>query len=143
MTIDARWSMWRVFRHAGDVPVLLSYATADALWAQWINRSLQAAGHAVQMLPAGVDFVQRIADALSGSDQVIILVSAEHRASTSDWSEVPLVPGLVVIRLDAAELPAPLRAANCKSVHELDEEEALEVLMVAVGGPQNPFSRTA
>src|SRR5690349_3267526 len=143
MTIDARCSMWRLLRHAGGVPVLLSYASADAVWAQWIGESLQAAGYAVEKLPAGVDFAHRIADALSGPDPVIVLVSAEHRASESDWDRVPVAAGLVVLSLDGTEFPAALRAANCKSLHELDEEEALEVLMVALGGPQNPFSRTA
>lgn len=141
--VDGRCSMWNEFRHAGDVPVLLSYAPADAVWAQWINGSLQAAGHVVEMLPAGVDFAHRLAVALSGADPVIVLVSAEHRASSSDWALVPVSPRLTVVRLDSVPVPAPLRAANCESVHNLDEEEALEILLSAVGGPQNPFSRTA
>ncbi|WIM97947.1 toll/interleukin-1 receptor domain-containing protein [Actinoplanes oblitus] len=124
------------------MPILLSYATSDAPWAQWINRSLQAAGHVVEMQPAGVDFADRIGAALSGPDLVVILVSREHRASDSDWAEVPLAPGLVALLLDSGSPPAALRATNWKSLYDLDEEEALEVLMVAVGGPRNPFSRT-
>jgi hypothetical protein len=134
--------MWRALRHAGDVPVLLSYTPADTVWAQWINRSLQAAGHAVEMLPAGVDFAHRLAIALSGSDRVIVLLSLEHRASESDWTRVVVSPGLTVLRLDSVPVPAALRAADCKSLHNLDEEEALEILMATVGGPRNPFSRT-
>ncbi len=135
--------MWSELRHAGDVPVLLSYSPADAPWAQWINRSLQAAGYVVDMLPAGVDFAHRLTVALSGPDPVIVMYSAEHRASESDWNQVPLAPGLTVLRLDSAPVPAALRAASCKSLHDLDEEEALEVLMATVSGPQNPFSRTS
>jgi hypothetical protein len=135
--------MWTELRHAGDVPVLLSYTPADAAWAQWINGSLQAAGHVVKMLPAGVDFVHRIAVALSGPDPVIVLVSAEHRATESDWHRVPVTAGLIVFRLDSGPAPAALCAATCKSLHNLDEEEALEILMGTVGGPQNPFSRTS
>ncbi|BCJ45137.1 hypothetical protein GCM10010168_69380 [Actinoplanes ianthinogenes] len=124
------------------MPILLSYAPSDTIWAQWIDRSLQAAGHVVEKLPAGVDFADRIAAALSGADQVIILVSREHRASASDWTGVPRAPGLVVLLLDSGSPPAALRATNWKSLCDLDEEDALEALMVAVGGPQNPFSRT-
>ncbi|WP_221326239.1 toll/interleukin-1 receptor domain-containing protein [Actinoplanes sp. L3-i22] len=125
------------------MPVLLSYTPADVVWAQWIKRSLQAAGHVVEMLPAGVDFAHRIAAALSGPDPVIVLVSAEHRATGSDWRRVPVTPTLTVIRLDAVPAPAALRSATCESLYNLDEEEALEILMGAVGGPQNPFSRTS
>ena len=125
-----------------DVPILLSYAPSDAPWAQWIDRSLQAAGHVVKKQPAGVDFADRIAVALSGPDRVIVLVSREHRASESDWAGMPHAPGLVVLLLDSGSPPAALRATNWKSLFELDEEEALEVLMAAVGGPQKPFSRT-
>ncbi|GIF04439.1 toll/interleukin-1 receptor domain-containing protein [Actinoplanes siamensis] len=124
------------------VPVLLSFAPADALWAQWIRGALQAAGHTVEMLPAGTGFAHRIASALAGADPVIILVSAEHRASHSDWSAVPVSTGLTVLRLDSCPVPPALRAADCESLHDLDEEEALEILMAAVGGPQSPFSRT-
>ncbi|WP_436522387.1 toll/interleukin-1 receptor domain-containing protein [Actinoplanes sp. HUAS TT8] len=142
-TFNARCPMWNALRHAEDVPVLLSYTLADAVWAQWINRSLQAAGHAVEMAPAGVDFAHRLSIALSGPDPVIILVSAEHRGTASEWSRVPVTPTLTVLRLDAVPAPAALRAANCKSLHDLDEEEALEILMTVVDGPQNPFSRTS
>jgi hypothetical protein len=103
---------------------------------------LQAAGHAVRVLPVGVDFAQWMEDALSGPDQVIVLLSREHRASESDWARVPLTGVLAIFQLDSAPVPATLRAATCKSLHDLDEEEALEVLMATVGGPQNPFLRT-
>ncbi|WP_157432765.1 MULTISPECIES: toll/interleukin-1 receptor domain-containing protein [unclassified Actinoplanes] len=124
------------------MPVLLSYAPADAHWAQWITGSLQAAGHAVTMHPAGVDFAHRMTVALSGSDRVLILVSAEHPASESDWARVATTAGWTVLALDAVPLPAALDAANCKSLHDLDEEEALEILLGAVGGPRDSFSRT-
>jgi hypothetical protein len=124
------------------VPIFLSYAAADAPWARWIERSLQAAGHVVRMRPAGFDFAQRIADALSGPDRVIVLLSREHRASESDWTRVPVTAELTVFLLDTVPVPATLRAAMPKSLHDLDEEEVLEVLLGTVGGPQNPFSRT-
>ncbi|GIF11723.1 toll/interleukin-1 receptor domain-containing protein [Actinoplanes teichomyceticus] len=124
------------------MPILLCYAPADARWAQWISESLQAAGHPVEMLAARADFAHRIAAALSGPDRVIVLLSAEHPASASDWARVPAGPDLLVFSLDRARPPAALRAATCRSLHDLDEEEALEVLMAAVGGPQNPSSRT-
>ncbi|GAA2867633.1 hypothetical protein Acy02nite_09910 [Actinoplanes cyaneus] len=143
MSVDAGRPLWNTLRHAGDVPVLVSYAPADAVWAQWINGSLQAAGHTVELAPAGFDFADRLAVALSGPDRVIVLVSAEHRASASDWSRVPITPALTVLRLDSVPVPAPLRAANCKSLHDLDEEEAMEVLMSTIQSPQNPFSRTS
>lgn len=135
--------MWNALRHAGDVPVLLSYTSADTVWAQWINTSLQAAGHDVEMLPAGVDFAHRLAVALSGGDSVIILVSAEHQASESEWSRVPVTARLTVLALDSVPAPAALRTATCKSLHNLDEEEALEVLLTSVTGPQHPFLRTS
>ncbi len=135
--------MWNALRHAGDVPVLLSYTPADSVWAQWINGSLQAAGHAVEMVPAAVDFAHRLAVALSGPDKVIILVSAEHRASDNEWARLPITKTLTVFCLDAVPAPAALRAATCKSLHDLDEEEALEVLLTTIQGPQNPFSRTS
>jgi hypothetical protein len=143
MTVDTACPMWNGLRHAEDVPVLLSYTPADSVWAQWINGSLQAAGHAVEMLPAAVDFAHRLALALSGPSQVIVLVSAEHRASEKEWSQVPITKALTVFRLDAVPAPAALRDATCKSLHDLDEEEALEVLLTTIQGPQNPFSRTS
>ena len=137
--IDAGQALWTVVRHAVDVPILVSHAAPDRPWAQWIARELRAAGHDVYLECAGSDFAQRITVALSGTDSVLVLLSAVHRGTDDDWirlNAAPAAPGrLVTVRLDAADPPRPLQALPCRSLHGLDEEDALDVLLSLVGGP--------
>jgi hypothetical protein len=140
MDIEVRRAQWSLVRHAVDVPIFVSHAAPDEPWAQWIALELRAAGHDVILQSAGSDFAHRIAVALSGTDSVLILWSAVHRGTDDDWTRVagtPAVPGrLVALRLDAADPPRPLRALPCRSLHGLDEEDALDLLLSLVGGPR-------
>ncbi|MBG0565761.1 toll/interleukin-1 receptor domain-containing protein [Actinoplanes aureus] len=125
------------------MPIFVSHAAPDEPWAQWIALELRAAGHDVHLESAGSDFAQRIAVALSGTDPVLVLLSAVHRGTDDDWRHVagtPAPPGrLITLCLDTAEPPGPLRALPCRSLHSLDEEDALDLLMSLVGGPRrNP-----
>ncbi|MBW6436718.1 toll/interleukin-1 receptor domain-containing protein [Actinoplanes hulinensis] len=130
------------------MPVLVSHAVADEPWAQWIALELRAAGHDVHLDPAGPGFVRRLAGGLGGTTPVLLLISAEHRATAADWATLlraPAIVGrLIVLRLDAAELPRALRALPCRSLHGLDEEDALELLLNLAGGiRRHQFPRAA
>ncbi|MFC7533493.1 toll/interleukin-1 receptor domain-containing protein [Actinoplanes sp. GCM10030250] len=121
------------------MPIFVSHAVPDGPWAQWIALELRAAGHEVNLDPAGADFASRIAVALSGSDPVVVLLSAEHRGTESDWAGLscPAPPGrLILVGLDATGAPPPLSAMTCHSLHGLDEEDALDLLLGLVGGPR-------
>ena len=125
---------WTVLLHAGQVSILVSHAGADRTWAQWIAFELGAAGHEVHLIVAEVDFATRITEALSGPDRVIVLFSAEHPGTRTDWARLSDLAAarLIALRLDPAAPPAGLA---WRGLHGLDEEETVEVLMAAVGGP--------
>ncbi|MDR6322837.1 toll/interleukin-1 receptor domain-containing protein [Actinoplanes couchii] len=120
------------------MPVLVSHASADEPWAQWIAGSLRAAGHPARLDPADRAFARRLCAAPPGPDPVLLLLSAEHRATPADWTmlaQAPTLAGrLFAVRLDAGAAPRALRPLPCRSLHGLDEEEALEVLLALAGG---------
>ncbi len=124
-----------------DVPVLVSYAPADSPWADWMARALTAAGHQVELQIANADFADRIAGSQSGHSPVLVLLSAEHRGRATDWAALAALqpPGRVIaLCLDPAAPPPALRGPCCHSLHGLDEEETLDLLLALVGGPRRP-----
>ncbi|WP_328466760.1 toll/interleukin-1 receptor domain-containing protein [Actinoplanes sp. NBC_00393] len=129
------------------MPIFVFHAAPDEPWAQWIALELRAAGHEVNLESAGTDFVQRIEVALSGTDSALVLVSAVHRATDDEWARIARSPDrLIVLYLDAAAPPEPLCALPGRSLHGLDEEDALELLLNLVGGPHphpHPHPRNA
>ena len=138
-TIKAGKAQWTGVRHAGNVPVLVSHTPADEPWAQWIALALRAAGHETTLEPAGSGFAQRLTEGqLSSTDTVLLLLSTEHRATDGDWAAIarsPTLAGrLLALRLDPAGPPPALRATPCRSLHGLDEEDALETILTLVGG---------
>ncbi|HWS37358.1 MAG TPA: toll/interleukin-1 receptor domain-containing protein, partial [Actinoplanes sp.] len=120
------------------MPVLVSHTSADEPWAQWIAGSLRAAGHRVRLDPAGRDFAGRLSSGSTGTDTVLLLLSAEHRATHADWTMLAQAPALVgrliAVRLDDAAAPRPLHTIPCRSLHGLDEEDAIETLLTLAGG---------
>ena len=120
------------------MPVLVSHTPADEPWAQWISGSLRAAGHEPVLDPADRTFAHRLAGGLGSPGPVLLLLSAEHRATSDDWAlliRTPTLAGrLMALRLDICEAPRTLRAIPCRSLHGLDEEDALETLLTLVGG---------
>src|SRR5689334_15048686 len=99
--------MWTRLRHAGDVPILVSHAVPDGPWADWMAGEMRAAGYTPDVRVARSDFVERILAAFSGSDPVLVLLSAEHPGTAGDW--VRLAEGcasLIVLSLDASQPPA-------------------------------------
>ena len=134
-----REAQWTPVRHAGSVPVFVSHATADEPWAQWIALTLRAAGIETHLDPADSGFTRLLTEGhVGGTDAVLILLSAEHRATDADWISIARSPALagrlLALRLDTAEPPPALRAIPCRSLHGLDEEDALEVILTLVGG---------
>lgn len=122
----------------GPVHVLVSHAAADKPWAQWIAGSLRAAGHRVLLDPAGHDFAGRLSSGSTDADLVLLLLSAEHRATHTDWTMLAQAPALagrlIAVRLDAAAAPRALRTIPCRSLHGLDEEDTIEALLSLAGG---------
>ncbi|WP_433794050.1 toll/interleukin-1 receptor domain-containing protein [Actinoplanes sp. CA-252034] len=129
------------------MPVLVSHSAADEPWAQWISASLRAAGHEVRLDPAGPAFAERLAEGrFSSTGPVLLLLSAEHRGAPADWSLLAgastLVGRLIALRLDGCEAPRALRAIPCRSLHGLDEEDALELVLSLAGGLRREKLRT-
>ncbi|MEV6306823.1 toll/interleukin-1 receptor domain-containing protein [Actinoplanes sp. NPDC051861] len=122
------------------MPIFVSHAVPDGPWAQWIARELRAAGHTVHVDPVDADFAQRIPTALSGSDPVIVLFSAEHPGTDADWARAlePPTPTerLIVLGLDGVIPPPRLCVATFRTLHGLEEEDALDLLLSLVGGPR-------
>jgi hypothetical protein len=153
LTPRVRWThnphraLWTSVRHAEGVPVLVSHPLADEPWAHWIATSLRAAGHEVILDAADTSFAQRLTEARhSSTGPILLLLSAEHRATATDWELLirspALVGRLIILRLDACEAPRALRALPCRSLHGLDEEEALEILLNLAGGIRREKLRT-
>ncbi|GAA4963926.1 toll/interleukin-1 receptor domain-containing protein [Actinoplanes utahensis] len=124
------------------MPVLVSHSPADEPWAQWIDTSLRAAGHETRLDPADRAFAHRLAGGLGSPGPVLLLLSGEHRATAEDWALIIRTPALtgrlMALRLDICEAPRALRAIPCRSLHGLDEEDALETLLTLVGGVRRP-----
>ncbi|SDT65567.1 toll/interleukin-1 receptor domain-containing protein [Actinoplanes derwentensis] len=120
------------------MPVLVSHATADEPWAQWIAGALRAAGYETRLDPADSAFAARLSGTHLDGGHVLLLLSAEHRATHADWTLLAQTPALVgrlfTVRLDAAGTPRPLHAIPGRSLHGLDEEDALETLLTLTGG---------
>ena len=138
--IEARKALWTAFRHAVDVPIFVSHAVPDGPWAQWIAQEVRAAGHIVDIDATDAHVAERIATALSGSDPVIVLFSAEHPGAEADWTRAlqpsPSADRLIVLGLDGVTPPPPLRVATFRTLHGLEEEDALDLLLSLVGGPR-------
>ncbi|MBB2941805.1 hypothetical protein FB565_001509 [Actinoplanes lutulentus] len=114
------------------MPILVSHAVPDGPWAEWITHELRAAGYAVDVHIARTDFVERLLAALSGSDPVLVLLSAEHPGVAADWQRITDAGGdLVPLCLDAST-----PALTCRSLHGLDEEEVLELLLGLLDRPR-------
>jgi hypothetical protein len=129
------------------VPVLVSHSPADEPWAQWIATSLRAAGHEVRLDPVDAAFADRLTEGrFSSTGPVLVLLSAEHRGTPADWALLAgastLVGRLVALRLDICEAPRALRAIPCRSLHGLDEEDALELVLAVAGGIRREKLRT-
>ncbi|MEU4162564.1 toll/interleukin-1 receptor domain-containing protein [Actinoplanes sp. NPDC026670] len=129
------------------MPVLVSHSPADEPWAHWISVSLRAAGHEVRLDPADSAFASRLAEGrFSSTGPVLVLLSAEHRGTPGDWALLAaastLVGRLIALRLDGDEAPRALRAIPCRSLHGLDEEDALELVLAVAGGIRREKLRT-
>lgn len=130
--------------------MLVSHSPADEPWARWIATALRAAGHEVRRTPAGTAFAGHLAEERSSSDgPVLVLLSAEHRGTAADWSQLAALHAgtsasdgrLIALRLDDCEVPPALHAVPCPSLHGLDEEDALELVLLLVGGTQTTTER--
>ncbi|MEU8658597.1 toll/interleukin-1 receptor domain-containing protein [Actinoplanes philippinensis] len=129
------------------MPALVSHSPADEPWAQWIATTLRAAGHEVHLDPADPAFAGRLTEGrFSSTGPVLVLLSAEHRGTPADWALLAaastLVGRLIALRLDGCEAPSALRAIPCRSLHGLDEEDALEVVLAIAGGLRREKLRT-
>jgi hypothetical protein len=129
------------------VPIVVSHSPADEPWAQWIAVSLRAAGHEVHLDPVDTAFAGRLTEGrFSSTGPVLVLLSGEHRATPADWALLAgastLVGRLIALRLDACEAPPALRAVPCRSLHGLDEEDALELVLSVAGGIRREKFRT-
>jgi hypothetical protein len=127
--------MWTRLRHAEDVPILVSHAVPDGPWADWIAGELRAAGYTADVRVARSDFVDRILAAFSGSDPVLVLVSAEHPGTAADW--IRLAEGcrsMIVLWLDAGAPPVTV-AGRAHRLDGLTADEIRELLLGLIGGP--------
>ncbi len=127
--------------------MLVSHSPADEPWAQWIAVSLRAAGHEVRLDPADTAFASRLTEGrFSSTGPVLVLLSGEHRGTPADWALLAgastLVGRLIALRLDTCEAPRALRAIPCRSLHGLDEEDALELVLAVAGGIRREKLRT-
>ena len=133
----------------------VSHAGADRAWAEWVTWQLTDAGYRVELdvwdWAAGRNFVTAMSDALERCDRVVALFSAAYfdrdRYTTEEWSAAVLhVLGieqarLVPVRVEevaTAQIPAVLRPLLVKDIFGLAEEQARQVLLEAVAGPQRP-----
>src|SRR5215469_6725264 len=140
----------------GDrVDFFVSHAGADRAWAEWVAWQLEQAGYTVELdvwdWAAGQNFMMAISDALDRCDRVVALFSAAYfdrtRYTREEWSAAALhAPGtgegrLVPVRVEevsAAEMPAVLRPLVYRDLFGVAEEQARQILLEAVAGPQRP-----
>jgi hypothetical protein len=140
----------------GDrVDLFISHAGADRAWAEWVAWQLTEAGYTVELdvwdWAAGRNFITAMSDALDRCDRVVALFSAAYfdrdRYTTEEWSVSVLhVPGmdqgrLIPVRVEdvpAAQMPALLRPLVYRDIFGVAEEQARQVVLEAVAGPQRP-----
>ncbi len=147
-------------RDTGDVvgdhaDFFVSHAGADRAWAEWAAWQLTDAGYTVELdvwdWAAGQNFITAISNALGRCDRVVALFSAAYfdrdRYTTVEWSASVLhVLGveqarLVPVRVEdvpSADMPALLRPLLYRDIFGLAEDQARQVLLEAVAGPQRP-----
>ena len=133
----------------------ISHAGTDRAWAEWVAWHLEQAGYTVELdvwdWAVGRNFVTAMSRALDRCDRVLALVSAAYfdqsRHTTGEWSAaVAHGPGLregrlVPIRVEEVpveQLPAGLRPLVFCDVFGVDAEQARQLLLASVAGPQRP-----
>ena len=138
----------------------ISHAGADRAWAEWVAWQLAEAGYTVELdvwdWAVGRNFVTAMSDALDRCDRVVALFSGAYfdrdRYTTEEWSVSMLhVLGmeqarLVPVRVEdvsAAQIPAVLRPLLFRDIFGMAEEQARQVLLEAVVGPQRPDRKPA
>jgi hypothetical protein len=133
----------------------VSHAGADRSWAEWVAWQLTEAGYTVELdvwdWATGQNFITLMSGALDRCDRVIALFSSAYfdrsRYTRDEWTTAALhVPGsgdnhLVPVRVEevsAEDTPAVLRPLLYRDLFGVDEEQARQILLEAVAGPQRP-----
>jgi tetratricopeptide (TPR) repeat protein len=135
------------------VNFFVSHAGTDQAWAKWVAWQLIEAGYTVELdvwdWGAGQNFVTAMSDALARCDRVLALVSSAYfersRHTTMEWSAAMALDAregrLVPVRVEDVPvemMPALLRPLIFFDLFGMDAEQARQVLLTAVAGPQRP-----
>jgi hypothetical protein len=140
--------------------VFISYAGADAAWAEWVAWHLEDAGFQVELdiwdWQAGDSFVHRMGDALDRADVVVALWSAAYfepgRFTGDEWMSIVAGRGLgrpgASIRIvplwvsDPRDVvvPPPLRHLIARRL-EGDDEAALQRVLLSAMSTPTPRAR--
>ena len=141
---------------SGDhVDFFISHAGSDRPWAEWVAWQLMHAGYRVELdvwdWSAGQNFIAAMSDALDRCDRVIALFSESYfdrsRYTEQEWTAVSVnVAGLPARRLvplrvegvPSRQVPPLLRPLISPKLFGLGEDQARQVLLHAVAGPQRP-----
>jgi hypothetical protein len=133
----------------------VSHAGADRAWAEWVAWQLTGAGYTVELdvwdWAAGRNFMLAMSNALERCDRVVALFSAAYfdrsRYTAEEWTAAALHGAgigegrLVPVRVEevpAAQVPAVLRPLVYRDLFGVAEDEARQILLEAVAGPQRP-----
>ncbi|WP_250290160.1 TIR domain-containing protein [Frankia sp. CiP1_Cm_nod1] len=124
----------------GESFVFVSYTSADEKWATWIASMLEGAGLAARVqvwdsLP-GQNFVEWMNIQLAGARWTVALYSQAYFASawcTAEWTAALARRTLLPVRLEPVEPPATLQVLTWVDLFDLDENQARERLLYAVG----------
>ncbi|WP_322778576.1 TIR domain-containing protein [Frankia sp. Cas4] len=124
----------------GESFVFVSYTGADEPWATWIASALENAGLAARIQvwdsPPGRNFVQWMNAQLADARWTVALYS--HAYFTSDWCTTEWTTALarhtlLPVRLEPVKPPETLRTLTWVDLFDLDEDQARQRLLYAVG----------
>jgi tetratricopeptide (TPR) repeat protein len=149
--IRRRWLAAFERRTVGStVDVFLSYAAIDRIWAEWISDELTDAGLHVTMreidYPASAE-PGGVGGLLANAGRIVVLLSQgyiESPNATGLWKAVadrdPVAGAafLVPIRLDNVRVPPPFVDRSPVDLAGLNQSQATEQLLNAVGQPGYP-----
>jgi hypothetical protein len=124
----------------GEPFVFVSYTRVDEAWATWIASVLEIAGLAARVQvwdsPPGRDFVAWMNEQLAGARWTVAVYSKAYFASrwcTVEWTSALARQTLLPVRIEPVDPPPPLGTITWVDLYDLEEAEAREKLLRAVG----------
>jgi hypothetical protein len=128
-----------------SVDFFVSYTLPDVAWATWVGTQLEASGYKVRLqtwdAPAGQNFVTWTDEQIRAATWIVALCSPEYvksRWCIQEWTGGLAHGKVIPLRIAECFLPPTLATIGWRDLFGLDEDEARDVLLQAVGRTNVP-----